>query len=167
MLIYLPSPRLFLIFMSLCLYTHFQWLEYIPLSWLPGKKPSYSSFNLHLQFDQLSVVIWLLTSPGKKGSLLYGSAPSFGITTAGLCCRLIPPCISVPLVQLWSALCDPRDCNLPGSSVCGIFQARVLAWVAISFSRESSSPRIEPASCVSPPLQVDSLPAKPSGKSSV
>ena len=35
-------------------------------------------------------------------------------------------------------LCDPIDCNLPGSSVHGIFQARILEWVAISFSRGSS-----------------------------
>ena len=38
-------------------------------------------------------------------------------------------------------LCDPMDCRLPGSSVHGIFQARVLEWVAISFSRGSSQPR--------------------------
>ena len=35
-------------------------------------------------------------------------------------------------------LCDPRDCSLPGSSVHGILQARILECVAISFSRESS-----------------------------
>ena len=38
-------------------------------------------------------------------------------------------------------LCDPTDCSLPGSSIHGIFQARVLEWVAISFSRGSSRPR--------------------------
>ena len=38
-------------------------------------------------------------------------------------------------------LCDPVDCSLPGSSVHGIFQARVLEWVASSFSRGSSWPR--------------------------
>ena len=37
--------------------------------------------------------------------------------------------------------CDPMDCSPPGSSVRGIFQARVLQWVAISFSRESSQLR--------------------------
>ena len=37
--------------------------------------------------------------------------------------------------------CDPMDCNLPGSSICGILQARILEWVAISFSRRSSQPR--------------------------
>ena len=38
-------------------------------------------------------------------------------------------------------LCDPMDCSLPRSSVHGIFQARVLEWVAISFTRGSSWPR--------------------------
>ena len=38
-------------------------------------------------------------------------------------------------------LCDPMDCSLSGSSVHGIFQARVLEWIAISFSRGSSRPR--------------------------
>ena len=34
---------------------------------------------------------------------------------------------------------DPMDCNLPGSSIHGIFQARVLEWVAISFSNVESA----------------------------
>ena len=38
-------------------------------------------------------------------------------------------------------LCDPMDYSLPGSSVHGILQARILEWVAISFSRGSSQPR--------------------------
>ena len=37
--------------------------------------------------------------------------------------------------------CDPMDCSLPGSFVHGILQARILEWVAISFSRRSSWPR--------------------------
>ena len=37
--------------------------------------------------------------------------------------------------------CDPMDCSLPGSSVHGILQARILEWVAVPFSRESSQPR--------------------------
>ena len=37
--------------------------------------------------------------------------------------------------------CDPMDSTLPGSSVHGILQARILEWVAISFSRGSSRPR--------------------------
>ena len=38
-------------------------------------------------------------------------------------------------------LCDPMDCRLQGSSVHGIFQATILEWVAISFSRGTSWPR--------------------------
>ena len=38
-------------------------------------------------------------------------------------------------------LCNPMDCSLPGYSVHEIFQARILKWVAISFSRGSSWPR--------------------------
>ena len=40
-----------------------------------------------------------------------------------------------------STSCDPMDCSLPGSPVRGIFQARILEWIAISFSRGSSGPR--------------------------
>ena len=42
------------------------------------------------------------------------------------------------VTQLCLTLCDPVDCSPPGSSVHGIFQAKVLDWVAISFSRGSS-----------------------------
>ena len=56
---------------------------------------------------------------------------------------------------------DPMDYSLPGSSVCGTFQARILEWVTISFSRVFSLPRVEPKS---PALQADSLPAESSGK---
>ena len=45
------------------------------------------------------------------------------------------------VAQSCLTLCDPMDCSLPGSSVHGIFQARVLEWVAISFSSGSSWPR--------------------------
>ena len=58
-------------------------------------------------------------------------------------------------------LCDPLDCSLPGSSVRGIFQARILEWVAISFSRGSSWSRDWTQS---PTLQADTLPSEPPGK---
>ena len=43
--------------------------------------------------------------------------------------------------QLCLTVCDPMDCSLPGSSVHGILQARILEWVAVPFSRGSSQPR--------------------------
>ena len=45
------------------------------------------------------------------------------------------------VAQSCPTLCDPVDCSLPGSSLNGILQARVLEWVAISFSRGSSRSR--------------------------
>ena len=45
------------------------------------------------------------------------------------------------VTQPCANLCNPMDCSLPGSYVHGIFQASVLEWVAISFSRVSSQPR--------------------------
>ena len=45
------------------------------------------------------------------------------------------------VAQSCPTLCDPMDCSLPGSLVHGIFQARILEWAAISFSRGSSQPR--------------------------
>ena len=46
-----------------------------------------------------------------------------------LCAKSLQSCLT---------LCDPMDCSLPGSSVRGVLQARILEWVAISSSRESS-----------------------------
>ena len=45
------------------------------------------------------------------------------------------------VAQLCPTLWDSMDCSLPGSSIHGIFQTRILEWVAISFSRRSSWPR--------------------------
>ena len=45
------------------------------------------------------------------------------------------------ITQLCPTLCNPMDCSPPGSSVHGMFQARILEWVAISSSRKSSQPR--------------------------
>ena len=47
----------------------------------------------------------------------------------------------VLVAQSCLTLCNLSDCSLPGSSVHGILQARILKWVAIPFSRGSSWPR--------------------------
>ena len=54
--------------------------------------------------------------------------------------------------QLCLTLCNPTECSLPNSSVHRIFQARILEQVAISYSRGSFQPGIEPASLASPAL---------------
>ena len=58
--------------------------------------------------------------------------------------------------------CDPMDCSPPGFSVYEISQSRIVEWVAISFSRGSSNPGIEP---YFPALQAYSLPLSHLGSS--
>ena len=53
--------------------------------------------------------------------------------------EVVHACVLV--TQLCLTLCDSTDCSLPGSSVHGIFQARILEWVAMPFSWGSSQPR--------------------------
>ena len=65
--------------------------------------------------------------------------------------------MKVLVTQLCPTLCDPMDCSLPGVSVHGIVQARILEWVAISFSRALPNLVIELGS---PILQADSLPTE-------
>ena len=56
-------------------------------------------------------------------------------------CKKLPEWVkSLSSVGLF---CDPMDGSLPGSSVHGIFQARILEWVAISFSRGYPQPRAQ------------------------
>ena len=69
-------------------------------------------------------------------------------------------CMHIPThvcAQLCSTFCIPMDCSLPHSSVHGIFQARVLEWVTISYSRDLPVPGIKPMFFASPELQVYSL----------
>ena len=71
------------------------------------------------------------------------------------------------VAQSCLTVCDPVDCSLPGSSVHGVLQARILEWVAFSFSRGSSRPRDQThVSCLLRLLhwQADPLPPAPPGK---
>ena len=69
-------------------------------------------------------------------------------------------------LQSCPTLCDLTHYSPPGSSVHGISQARILVWVAISFSRGSSRPKVRPhvsyVSCVD--RQIFFLPLVPPGK---
>ena len=54
---------------------------------------------------------------------------------------LLDPSMKVLVTHSCLTLCHPMDCSPPGSSVHGIFQARILEWASISLSRGSSQPR--------------------------
>ena len=90
-----------------------------PMSWLFTSKYwsfsfSISPMNIQVDFLQHGLVMISLQSKEKKES---------------------------EIAQLCLTLCDSVDCSLTDSSIHGIFQARILECVAISFSRESSWPR--------------------------
>ena len=69
--------------------------------------------------------------------------------------------VEVLVTKSYPTLCNPMDYSLPGSSVHGILQARLLEWVAIPFSRGSSQPRDQTTVSA---LQADSLLSEPPGK---
>ena len=94
-------------------------------------------------------------------SLPSPANPKLPIYPSPLVTMVCSLCLSLLLspVNQWShsvvpSLCKPMDCSLPGSSIHGIFQARVLEWDTISFSRGSSRSRDQTqVSC----LQADAL----------
>ena len=65
-----------------------------------------------------------------------------------VCAKSLQPC---------QTLHDPVNCSMPGSSIHGILQVRILEWVAMPFSTGSSWPRTEPASLMSPALAGESF----------
>ena len=67
--------------------------------------------------------------------------------------------VKVKSAQSYLTLCDPVDCSLPGFTVHENLQAKILEWVAISFSRGSSRPRLGLPG--SPALQADALTSEP------
>ena len=64
----------------------------------------------------------------------------------GVGCHCLLQCMKVKseseVTQSCLTLSNPMDCSLPGSSIHGIFQARVLEWGAIAFSEISATPSI-------------------------
>ena len=87
----------------------------------------------------------------------------------GVGCHFLLQCMKVKseseVAQSCLTLRDPMDCSPPGSSVHGVFQARVLEWSAISTSRGSSPPNdrtcISSVSCITGRFFTAKLPQKP------
>ena len=90
----------------------------------PWKK-SYDTPKQHLKKKNAETLLWQQRS--------YSQSYGFPSSHVLMC--------ESEVAQSCLTLCDPMDCSPPGFSVHGIFQARVLEWVAISFSRGSSWPQ--------------------------
>ena len=109
-------------------------------TWAPPGRGSLQPHSTEPSCPGLSLTLHLLTLG------IFSQVPAF----AHLFVNCVPLFLPQHLGQAGSGnevtqscptLCNPIDCSLPGSSVHGIFQARTLEWVAISFSRRSSQPR--------------------------
>ena len=86
------------------------------VKWLLGNRTkSVPAVKLYLLLQKSAIL------PGATGFLVCPVVRSWT-------CLVAPSCLT---------LCDPMDCSLPGFSVHGILQARILEWVAIPFSRGS------------------------------
>ena len=72
---------------------------------------------------------------------LYKKDPHDPDKHDGVITHLEPDIVESEVTQSCLTLCNPRHCGLQDSSVHGIFQARILKWIAISFSRGTSRPR--------------------------
>ena len=103
------------------------------LQW--GKKNDVSPWHLHVGLEKKRVC------PSGEKKYLIEMKSCWVKECSNV--RLTPFSISVVTVCVLSGfrLCNPLDWSPSGSSVCGISQARLLEWVAIFFSRESSWPR--------------------------
>ena len=81
-----------------------------------------------------------------------------GCTVGGLSYGAVVLCL---VAHSCLTLCDPMDYSLPGSTVCGIFQARTLKWVPCASPVDLPNSGTEP---MSPILWANSLPTKPPGQ---
>ena len=68
------------------------------------------------------------------------------------------------VTKAYLTLCNSIDCSLPGFSVHGISQSRILEWIAISFSRDLSNPGIKPNQICLVPCIAGFFTPKPPGK---
>ena len=126
---------------KLCRYFHL--LE--KLEWFRGtrKNTSHNSvWHSHLQTKMRKR--WKSNVLKKSGTELGQNPTLLAVRPNSLCYTILRAC---SVTQSCPTLCDLMDCSLPGSSVHGIFQARILEWVAISFSRGSYQPRDQTHIC--------------------
>ena len=110
-------------------------------SWRPKTDCCFMSWKLFQE-------IWIKTEKKKKEKTICQKTKMCSRTTQKSLRNQQQPSVNntqhvvkVLAAQSWPALWDPMDCSLPGSSVHGILQARILEEVAIPFSRGSSQPR--------------------------
>ena len=115
--------------------THWSYENEVFVSALDSK--TYHTFVAATAAKSTSVVSDSVRPHRRQPTRLHRPWDSPGKNT-GVGCHFLLHCVKVKseseVTQLYPTLSDPMDCSLPGSSIHGIFQARVLEWGAIAFS---------------------------------
>ena len=96
--------------------------------------------------DHLTCLLGNMYAGGQEATVRtgHGTTDWFQIGKGVRQGSILSPCLFTymqsesEVTQLYPTLCNPVDCSLPGFSVHGILQVRVLVWVAVSFSTVSS-----------------------------
>ena len=114
-----------------------QWRICYHYFYFMGRKLSREKLRNMTQLVGAGARIWTRSNILSNSHLLPIELP---LPYRGCMCVCVCVCVCVH-AQSCPTLCDPMDCSLFGFSVYGIFQARILERVAISFTRGSSSPR--------------------------
>ena len=112
-------------------YLFWRWLTWQKECWHTPKGKFKQVFLTSVCISGLPKIILHLDYFGEKCKLILKSASLFYNIVES----------ESEVTQSCPTLCDPVDCSLPGSSVHGILQERILEWVASSFSSGSSWPR--------------------------
>ena len=106
--------------------------------WLCGLVLYINLFMLH---TLVLTLIWTLSNWRVILNKLFSHHTKYSVKNSVITNHIVKLQARQAITQSCPTLCNPMDCSLPGFSVHGVFQARVLEWVAISFSRGSSCPR--------------------------
>ena len=121
-------------------------------AWVPQPRAAQPKIK-QINFKWSEKLQWGITSHQSE----WPSSKNLQTVSAGKSLEKREPSCSVQLLSRVRYCCNPVDCSLPGSSVHGISQIRMLEWVSISFP---SLPGIKPASTA---CQVDFLPLSQQG----
>ena len=124
------------------------------------KHPSSTVAWCHIWLSQCSVLPHYLLGLGlfQPESISLTREGVLGGSSRG---QLLSAYVHAKLLQC-PTLCNPMDCSLPGSSVHGILQARILEYISISFSRGSSGPKDQTrVSCIGRGFFTIEPPGKP------
>ena len=98
-------------------------------------------FRLKHTHAEQSNILWCIYKSDVPRFQLSGTEFQTLIQKLSLCSDIVILCAYVLLSHVWF-FCDPMDYSLPGSSVHGISQVRILEWVDMSFSRGPSQPKL-------------------------